>query len=95
MFQQLPSLQFFVNNVAGVRLVDALNLPINGLHNAGSIPTLSATTNRVTLRILVSRSCLAVLICSLCLFSGLAILSGRLQMQSTPSTIPLRGTLVV
>ena len=62
MFQRLPSLQFFVKNVAGVRLADALNPPINGLHNAVSIPMLSTTTNRVALRILVSRSRLAILI---------------------------------
>lgn len=50
----LPSITFEVNGRLGLRLRDALAMPILGLTDRQSLPTLTTTGNALTLRIIVS-----------------------------------------
>lgn len=51
-FSPLPSIRFFQSDRPGLRLRDALNLPIPGLHGSVSVPAFSKTGMRATLRIM-------------------------------------------
>lgn len=52
----LPSITFTVNGTLGLRLQDALSLPIRGLAQRQVVPHVSSTSARTTLRIQVRLS---------------------------------------
>ena len=53
-FSRRPPIFFRTNGVPGVRLQDAYNWHLDHLDRANTVVTVSETSNRITLRILVS-----------------------------------------
>lgn len=52
-YEELPSIQFYVQGLLGIKLVDALNPTFNELENAKHVPRMSGAARKITLRLKV------------------------------------------